>query len=196
MDRLSGILFFSGAASNPTITQHSAVIDAIDGAATGSGTYEGSTGTVSQDAYRFGGFSGSCYFELVVGSGGWPNSCGFAGILDSAHWNANPNYGGSTGERMMLYIGTQISYGSNTGTTLVSNTGYTSTFASGDTAGFVYNESNGKMCVYKNGTAGPIFQNSGFIGITKYPCVSYWTANMIGTMRTTPSAYAGSYVLP
>lgn len=183
-----------GGGGGGSLTQHSAVIDAVYLSGSGTGTYSGATGTTSQGSYRHGGFTGSCYFEFDVGPGNWAASTGFVGILDAAHWNAGPNYGGSTGERAMHYLGQSFAYGSNTGT-IIAN-GSSETWVAGGVAGFVYNESNGKLQVYKNGVAGSIYTNTAFIGITKYPCVSYWTAELKSTMRTTPSAYASSYVLP
>jgi hypothetical protein len=178
------------------LIQHSAVIDAVFNGATGTGTYSGNTSTASQASYRHGGFIDSCFFEWDVGPGNWNSSAGFVGILDSVHWNANPSFSGSSGERAMHYLGNAFAYGDSTGTT-VSNAA-NETFLANDVAGFVYNNSNGKIQVYKNGVAGSIYTNTGFIGITKYPCVSYWVGpvTLQSTMRTTPSAYATSYVLP
>lgn len=186
----------AAAAGGGGLTQHSAVIDAVYLSGSGTGTYSGATGTDKQAGYRHGGFTSSCYFEFDVGPGNWASSSGMVGILDAAHWNANPSYNGSTGERAMLYLGQSFSYGSNTGTT-ISNAS-NETFVAGDVAGFVYNDSNGKLQIYKNGTAGTILINTGFIGITKYPSVGYWFGGvqLQSTMRTTPSTYASSYALP
>ena len=93
----------------------------------------------------------------------------------------------------MMYLGNSFSYGEGTGT---SQSGAPFTFVNGDVCGCVWNETSGKLAYYKNGTLGPVFTNTGFIGQTKYPCISYWTGALTGTIRTTPSAYAGNYVLP
>lgn len=193
MDPNSRILMMgAGGPVAPTLTQHFALVDATYNGGSGTGTYQGNTGTTSQGAARWGGFTGSRYFEWTVNTS-WSDSGGMVGILDSAHWNSGPSYTSSTGERAMMYLGNSFSYGDNTGTV---QSGAGITFSNGDTCGCVWNETTGKLAFYKNGTLGPVFTNTGFIGVTKFPCIAYWTSVMIGTMRTTPSTYASSYALP
>lgn len=179
-------------APTPPLTQHFATVDAVAGSASGVGSYQGNTGTASQGGPRWGGFTGSKYFEWDINNS-WGGNAGFVGILDLSHWSGGLNYNGSTGERAMMYLGNSFAFGENTGT---SQSGTPFTFTTGDVCGCVWNESSGKLAIYKNGTLGPVFTNSGFVGQTKYPCISYWTGALIGTIRTSPSAYAASYVLP
>jgi hypothetical protein len=198
MDPLSQMLMATaGTLPGPppaTLTQHVATVDAVQGSgAFGTGNYQGGTGSsTSQAGVRWGGFTGSKYFEWNVDNS-WGNSTGMVGILNATHWNGGLSYGGSTGERAMMYLGNSFSYGEGTGT---SQSGSPFTFTSGDICGCVWNEATGKLAFYKNGALGPVFTNTGFIGGTIYPALSYWTGALTGTLRSTPSAYAGSYVLP
>ena len=194
MDPTTKLLFFASPKPSIPMVQFSSTIDAVNGSATGLGSYYGSTGTTSQSTYRHGSFTGSCFFEWTVGSSNWANNSGFAGIMDLTHWNATPNYNSSTGKRMMMYFGNNYSYGETTGTTLLYGNGIT--FTAGDVCGCVYNNTTGKLAYYKNGVLGPVFQNTGFIGIAKYPAVSQWTSNLSSIMETTPSSYVSSYVYP
>lgn len=197
MDPGTRKLFFS-AANIVASTQHAAVIDAVFSGATEIGSFSGATGLLGigvQASFRHGGFIDSCFFEWGVTST-WGANTGFVGILDAAHWNAGPSFSSSIGERAMMYFGQDGSFGGATGT--VREYGDELTFDSGDVCGCVYNDSNGRFAVYKNGILGPVYTNTAFVGITKYPCVSYFAgaSSLTATMRTTPSTYAGNYLLP
>ena len=178
---------------------HFSIINAVNYGATGLGTYTGTTGpnvNSQEDTYRHGGFSGSAIFEWYVNTGFTGGDVMF-GILDATHWNATPSYDRTTGKRAMKYCESLSSYGSVTGTTLIDSAGYNTPNGSGTTLGLVWNEANGRLKFYNNGTQIFILQNTGFIGITKYPAVSHWYYVTSGTtMLTTPSAYASSYTLP
>jgi hypothetical protein len=190
----SGDVYAGGGGCFPVAPYYFATIDAVEGSATGTGTYSGSTGNTSQSTYRHAGFTGSAVFEWTT-TAAWTSSDGFFGIMDLAHWNGDPDYNGSTGERIMPYMGQTFSYGSGTGTTLIT-TGVTTAPGVGATVGIVWNESNGRLAAYYNGVLAYVFQNTGLIGQTKYPAVSEWTADCGTTMRTTVSSYASSYTLP
>jgi hypothetical protein len=194
-----GLRAASGYRAPLAATYFSSTIAAVNLNATGTGTYTGTTGTNvngQQDTYRHGGFTGSAIFEWVVDSG-FSGSSVFWGIMDITHWNNTPNYNGASGERAMMYAQNNSAYGDASGTTLVDSTGYTTAVGTGRTLGVIYNEANGRIGFYSNGTRVFVLQNTGFIGVTKYPAVGHWFFNSSGTtMRTTQSQYAPSYALP
>lgn len=187
-----------GAPPAPTPTFFSSTIDATTGSASGSGTRTGSTGLTSQSTYRHSGFSSSvsAAWEWQINSG-FTNLSGFVGLMDITHWNAGPSFNGSSGERMMWYVGQSISGGESTGTLIVqtSGSGAGTTFATNDILGLTYNRANGKLAYYKNGSLFLVQQNTATTSLTLYPSVSYWTADMGTTMRTAQSAYFSSYAL-
>lgn len=199
---------------------HYAKIDAIyqdsarpDIAGTGSEIIDAYTGIIGgtgssavQDAIRWGGWTpgtgsgGNRIFEWKV-LGSWGSSDGFVGLLDSAHWNANPYYGGSTGERAMLYLGGNSAYGENTGTTISNyNATYSTLTTAGDICGACWNNSNQKLNLYKNGNLICTLTNSS-LGVSSviYPCVQGWYGaqfDLHQTLLVYPSSYASSYTLP
>lgn len=173
-------------------------IDAVNGSASGTGTLSGVTGTTSQSTYRHAGFSSSqdAIWEWRIDTG-FANSNGFVGLMDLSHWNGTPSFSGSTGERMMYYVGNSFSYGENTGTTYTTyGTGVNTTFSANDILGQAYNRSNGKLAYYKNGTLFLVQTNTGTTSLTLYPAVSMWTASMGTTMLSTASSYYSNYTLP
>ena len=182
----------------------SSTIDAVYLSAGGTGTYFGETSGTTLSAYRHGGFTGSKIFEWRIGSGfsspnsdGWTSGLGFAGICDATHWNAGPGYGTSSGERAAFYFGTDFSYGDSTGTSISNYNASYNAWNVNDIFGVAYNDSNGKLNVYKNGNLSATFTNSGFIGQTLYPIVQEWVGDFLSsTMLTVPSTYAYSYTLP
>jgi hypothetical protein len=189
-----GLRAAAGAVTTGVVPYYFATIDAVNKSATGTGTYSGDTGATSQATYRHAGFTGSAIFEWTT-TVGWTASSGMFGILDLAHWNATPNYTSSTGERIMPYIGSNQSFGSPTGTTRLTS-GTITAPGVGATVGVIWNESNGRLAAYYDGVLAYVFENTGFIGITKYPAVSRWIGTCGTTMRTTASSYVSSYTLP
>lgn len=200
MDLNSRLLMLgSGGTPSATLPTHFySTIDAVNGSATGIGSYTGSTGTISQSTYRHGSFSSSvsAAWEWQIDFG-FSDSCGFIGLMDLTHWNAGPSYSSTSGERMMWYVGNSFSGGEATGTSIVqtNGTGAETTFATNDILGLTYNRANGKLAYYKNGSLFLVQQNTATTSLALYPSVSYWTSSMGTTMRTAQSAYFSNYAL-
>lgn len=203
MDPLSSRLFFASSGSaplEPVVPQHVAVIDAEyepsgPSTVTGLGTYTGVISTPDQrdqSAFRFGGFTGSKFFELQLVSG---SNSGFSGICDGTHWDAGPAFGSFSGERAAQYHEYDFSFGERTGTTLISGQG---AVPSGPRIlGYIWNESSGRIAFYQDGVLKMILENTALIGQTKYVIAQLWfVTNTSYRILTTPSAYAGFYQLP
>jgi len=180
---------------------YSATIMSAHSGAGSAGSYSGFTsgdGSGGANGFRFSAPDASInyYSELRIDNSNWNNSHGFVGVVDETHWSNSPHWGGSTGSRLMYYLGNNFSYGTGTGSVQDPSTDYPSgTFAIGDILGLVVHQKQGIVKYYKNGKRFATISNSGAANKKLFIAVFDWyfKKSLAATMLTTPSQYASSY---
>ncbi len=165
------------------------------------GSYGGFTsgnGSGGANGFRFSAPDASInyYSELRIDNSNWNNSHGFVGVVDETHWSNSPHWGGSTGARLMYYLGNNFSYGTQTGSVQDPNIDHNSgTFVSGDILGLVVHQKQGIVKYYKNGKHFATISNTKAANTKLFIAVEdwYYKKSLAATMLTSPSQYASSY---